>query len=516
MRILTAESMGKVDRVAIEDFGIPSLVLMENAALGLVDAIAESYPEVRGVAIFCGPGNNGGDGLALARHLAIRGYHVELTLVTGGKEPTGDAGVQFGICQSQGLRVRELGPDDGIQSCVEAARKTDLVVDALFGIGLKRPLDGQFAELVQALNALPVPRLAVDLPSGLSGSRWEIPGPHLEADLTVTFGAPKVAHIFPPSANAVGDVVVADLGIPSEILAQAEGDLHLLTADELSVEVVPRAEGSHKGDFGHLLLVAGSIGKAGAAILAARAAVRSGAGLVTAAVPQDIVQTVDLGSLESMSLPLPVASLDGLDASCRDLLLDFAKDKEALAIGPGLGLAPSTVEAVRRLVLEVELPVVLDADGLNAFAGDLETLARRSAGTVLTPHPGELARLLSLEVSQVQEQRIASAKQAAATSGAVVVLKGHRSLIASPAGEVFVNPTGNPGMASGGMGDVLTGLIGGLIAQGYEPLIAALLGTYVHGLAGDLAAIREGGQMALAASDLLGSLAEAFAELGAT
>lgn len=516
MRILTAESMNMVDRIAIEDFGIPSLVLMENAALGLVDAIAESYPEVRGVAIFCGPGNNGGDGLALARHLANRGYHVELTLVTGGKEPTGDAAVQFGICQSQGLRIRELGPDEDIQSCVEAARRSDLVVDALFGIGLGRPLDGQFAELVQALNALPVPRLAVDLPSGLSGSRSEIPGPHLEADLTVTFGAPKVAHIFPPSADAVGDVVVADLGIPSEILVQAEGDLHLLTADELSVEVVPRADASHKGDFGHLVLVAGSVGKSGAAILAARAAVRSGAGLVTAAVPQDIVQIVDLGSLESMSLALPVVLPDGLDAACPDLLLEFSRDKDALAIGPGLGLATSTVEAVRRLVLEVELPVVLDADGLNAFAGDLEMLARRTAGTVLTPHPGELARLLNLEVSQVQEQRIASAKLAAARSGAVVVLKGHRSLVASPAGEVFVNPTGNPGMASGGMGDVLTGLIGGLIAQGYEPLVAGLLGTYIHGLAGDLAAIRSRSQVTLTAVDLLGSLGEAFSELSAT
>jgi NAD(P)H-hydrate epimerase len=516
MRILTAESMSRVDRVAIEDFGIPSLVLMENAALGLVDAIGESYPEARAVAIFCGPGNNGGDGLALARHLAIRGYHLELTLVTGGRELTGDAGVQLGICQAQGLRVRALEPDEGIQSCVEAAHKSDLVVDALFGIGLGRPLDGQFSDLVQALNAVPVPRLAVDLPSGLGGSRSAILGTHLEADLTVTFGAPKIAHIFPPAADAVGDVVVADLGIPSEIIAKAEGDLHLLTADELSVELVPRDESSHKGDFGHLVLVAGSVGKSGAAILAARAAVRSGAGLVTAAVPTAIVQTVDLGCLESMSLALPEAVPDGLDATCPELLVDFSKDKEALAVGPGLGLAVTTVEAVRRLVLEVELPVVLDADGLNAFASDLDSLSGRTAGTVLTPHPGELARLLDIEVSQVQGDRLARAKEAAARSGAVVVLKGYRSLVASPVGEVFDNPTGNPGMASGGMGDVLTGLIGGLIAQGYAPLIAALLGTYIHGLAGDLAALRLHDQVALAAGDLLGSIAEAFSELGAT
>jgi len=515
MRILTAESMSRVDRIAIDDFGIPSLVLMENAALGLVEAISDVYPEARAVAIFCGPGNNGGDGLALARHLAIRGYHVELILVAGGKEPTGDAGVQFGICQAQGLSIRQLGPEEGIEGCVTVARKSDLVVDALFGIGLRRPLEGQFAELVHNLNSLSVPRLAVDLPSGLEGSRAEIPGPHIEADLTVTFGAPKIAHIFPPSADAVGDVVVADLGVPLEIIAQAEGELHLLTAEELSVELVPRVDASHKGDFGHLVLVAGSVGKAGAAILAARAAVRSGAGLVTAAVPLELVQTVDLGSLESMSLALPMAVAGGLDASSVDLLLDFSRDKEVLAVGPGLGLADTTVEVVKRLVLEVGLPVVLDADGLNSFGGSLDSLSGRDAGTVLTPHPGELARLLEVQVSQIQADRIGSARKAAARSGAVVVLKGHRSLIASPAGEVFVNPTGNSGMASGGMGDVLTGVIGGLIAQGYEPLVAALLGTYLHGLAGDLAVSHGRCQVTLVASDLLGTLSDAFSELGA-
>ena len=514
MRILTAESMSQVDRVAIEDFGIPSLVLMENAALGLVDAIGESYPEVRAVSIFCGPGNNGGDGLALARHLSIRGYHVEVTLVTGGRQPAGDAAIQLGICQAQGLPIREVEEEDGIQGCVEMARRTDLVVDALFGIGLARPLEGQFAELVQALNSLPVPRLAVDLPSGLRGSFSEVPGPHLEADLTVTFGAPKVAHVLSPAADAVGEVVVADLGIPTEILDQAEGDLHLLTADELAVELVPRAEASHKGDFGHLVVVAGSTGKAGAAILAARAAVRSGTGLVTAAVPAGIVQTVDLGSIESMSLALPESVPEGLDGACLQLLHDFLGDKQALAVGPGLGLADSTVDVVRRLVLEARLPVVLDADGLNAFAGNLDRLASRTGATILTPHPGELARLLDTQTSRVQEQRIASAKEAARRSGAVVVLKGHRSLIASPTGEVFVNPTGNAGMASGGMGDVLTGVIAGLVAQGYEPLVAALLGTFVHGLAGDIAAEAGRGVISLAATDLLEWLADAFAELG--
>ncbi len=512
MRILTAEAMREVDRAAIEDFGVPSLVLMENAAIGLADAVADVFPDASSAAIFCGPGNNGGDGLALGRHLAVRGYHVELFLVTAGRELRGDALVQLNICRNQGLPMQEIAPDDSLRSALDTAAGLDLLVDALFGVGLKRPLQGQFAELVEMLNGLPRPRVAVDLPSGLNGSRWDIPGPHVDADLTVTFGAPKLAHIFAPAADAVGEVAVADLGVSPEVLQRAEGDLHLLVADELATELMPRPAASHKGDYGHVLLVAGSVGKSGAAVLAARAAVRSGAGLVTVAAPLEIVHTVDGASLESMTAPLPQTETGGLAPDAVRRVDELSVGKTVLAVGPGLGQDAATFAAVQQVVSQCELPLVLDADGLNALAAERRVLKERKAETVLTPHPGELGRLLGLTPGEVQSDRIRAVRQGAAEFGAIVVLKGYQTLVGTPDGTVFVNPTGNPGMASGGTGDVLTGLVAGLMSQRYEALSAALLGVFLHGLAGDLAA--EGrGQPALAAGDLLSSLPGAFERL---
>ncbi|HEY6322461.1 MAG TPA: NAD(P)H-hydrate dehydratase [Thermoanaerobaculia bacterium] len=562
MRILTAEEMRGVDRAAIERLGLPGLVLMENAALGVVDAIGRRYPRAESAAIFCGPGNNGGDGLAVARQLATRGYAVEIFLAAssagtaskagtagtagkaGERPPSGDAGLQLAICRRLELTIHELAPDGdaaeaeaGLAAALAAAARHDLVIDALFGTGLARPLTGWFARLVEGLNEVPRPRVAVDIPSGLAGSSAEPPGPHLLADLTVTFAAPKVAHVFPPAADAAGELVVTDLGFPRRLVDEAAGDLHLLVGEELSGLLPPRARDSHKGDYGHLLLVAGSPGKAGAAVLAARAAVRAGAGLVTAAVPESILLIVHLGSIESMVLPLPAWSAGpprehgtgdaggghggghgaagdhrALAAVAVEQVLAAAAGKTALAVGPGLGQDAATVAAIRRLAAAAELPLVLDADGINAFAGRPEELAARRAPTVLTPHPGELGRLLGISTAAVQADRPAAARRAAAATGAIVVLKGSLTLIAAPRGGLYVNPTGNPGMASGGTGDVLTGILGSLVAQRLEPLDAACLAVYLHGLAGDLALARLRGP-ALAAEDLIASLPAAFADL---
>jgi NAD(P)H-hydrate epimerase len=520
VRILTAEAMRGVDRAAIERLGLPGLVLMENAALGVVDAIGRQYPRAESAAIFCGPGNNGGDGLAVARQLATRGYAVEVFLVDGGRPLRGDAATQLAVCRRLELTLHELpvegdGVDAALAAALAAASQHDLVVDALFGTGLGRPLGGLFARLVEGLNEVPRPRVAVDIPSGLAGSRADLPGPHLRADLTVTFAAPKVAHVFPPAAAAVGELVVTDLGFPPRLVEEAEGDLHLLVGEELSGLLPPRPRDSHKGDFGHLLLVAGSVGKAGAAVLAARAAVRAGAGLVTAAVPEPILAIVHAGSIESMGVPLPAGAAGTLAAAAVERVLEAAAGKSAIAIGPGLGQEPETAAAIRRLAAELDLPLVLDADGINAFAGRAGELAARPAPTVLTPHPGELGRLLGIPTAAVQADRPAAARQAAASTGAIVVLKGSLTLVAAPAGGgVWVNPTGNPGMASGGTGDVLTGIAGGLLAQRLPPLDAARLAVYVHGLAGDRAQARLGGPF-LAAEDLIAALPAAWAELQA-
>ncbi len=513
MRILSADEMREVDRRAIDELGIPGLVLMENAAIGVADALGERFPEAATVAIFCGPGNNGGDGLALARHLEARGYRYRVFLV-GKKPPAGDAGIELAILERCGIEVETVGPESDLGPVLAAAGRADLVVDALFGTGLTRALGGHLRPLVEGLERLPVNKLAVDLPSGLDGSRGEPPGPHLSADLTVTFAAPKIAHILPPAAGAVGELVVADLGIPPYLLAEAPGDLHLSTAADLAASLLVRDAGAHKGDFGHVLLVAGSPGKAGAAILGAQGAVRGGAGLVTAAVPQPILPTVEVASLESMTLALSAGPDGALAAGASAEALAAAVGKQAVAIGPGLGTTPATVGAVRRLLAELPVPAIVDADGLNVFAGRLEELRQRPAATVLTPHPGEMARLLGISSREVQTDRLAAARQAAAASGAVVVLKGYRTVIADPQEGVWVNPTGNAGMATGGSGDVLTGLLAALVAQGYEPLLGSLMAVYLHGLAGDLAA-ETYGREALRAGDLVAALPAAFERLRA-
>lgn len=513
MKILDVANSREVDRLSTEHYGIPSLVLMENAALGIVEAIGESFPAVERVLIFCGPGNNGGDGLAAARHLDLRGYEVELLLL-GDKEFAGDAAVQEGICRRQGVRCRRLRQESDLAAL---SGSWQLIVDALFGVGLSRPLAGLFAVAAEWIVAQPVPCLAVDLPSGLAGDSEQPPGPHVVADLTVTFETPKPAHVLPPASDAVGGLVVADLGIPPAVVAGLPSPLRLLTPERVAGWLPQRGRAAHKGTLGHVLVVAGALGMGGAAVLAARAALRGGAGLVTSAVPDTLLATVDAAALEAMTLPLPASEAGGFDAAAAAAVIAAAATRDLLAIGPGLGTSPGAAELVRAVLDAVELPAVVDASAIGALAGHCELLRSRPAPTVLTPHVGELARLLEVDPAAVAGARLAHARQAALDTGCVVVLKGQATLIAEPDGTVWVNATGNPGLATGGSGDVLTGLLAALWAQllsgaademtEHRPGLqvarrAAALAAYVHGLAGDLAA-EEIGELALVASDLL-------------
>ena len=509
MRVLTAEQMRRFDRWAISEIGIPGLVLQENAALGVVEAIGERFPSSEDVLVLCGPGNNGGDGLAVARHLHARGYACRVWLAVPTTHLAGDAASQRSFLERLGIEVHDMTDAD-----FEALPPADLVVDALFGTGLKRPLEGRFASLVQSVNAHAAPVVAVDLPSGLDASRGEPIGVHAIAELTVTFARPKIAHVLDPAALAVGSLVVVDLGVPWADLEHDGPLCNLLLGEELASWLPARRADSHKGDFGHLLLVAGSAGMSGAAVLAARAAVRAGAGLVTLAVPDGIRAECHAGCLESMTVALGPRGEPVLLTSHVETLLDAASSRDALAVGPGLGGADATRSALRDLVARSRLPLVLDADGLNAFAGRVDDLASRAGDLVLTPHPGELARLLGTSSAAVQRDRLAAAREGAARARAVVVLKGHQTLIAEPDGDVAINPTGNPGMATGGAGDVLTGLIGALLAQAFEPSAAARLGVFLHGLAGDLAAAQVG-ERSLSASDLIEYLPAAFCHLAA-
>ena len=510
MRVLTSEEMRALERAASEELGIPPLILMENAAIGLVDAIGERFPGARSPLVLCGPGNNGGDGLAAARHLAARGYAPRVVLATGGRALRGDAAQQLDIARRMDLPILEASELGAIG---EAWRGSDLLVDALFGTGLSRPLEGFFADLVNRFDLLDLPRVAVDLPSGLDASSAEIQGPSLRADLAVALGAPKIAHVLAPACDRFGSLVVADLGLPPALLERAS-KLEWLATEDMAACLAPRPRGGHKGTFGHVLVVGGSPDLRGAPALAALGALRAGAGLVTAAVPHGIAANVHAAVVEAMTVSLPWSEPEGLESQAIDRVLEAAAGKEVVVIGPGLGRRAGTAAAIREFVRRLPVAVVLDADGLNAFEGRSRDLRARAAPTILTPHPGELSRLLGSSVPAIEGDRLAAVRAAAADSGAVVVLKGRATLIAEPSGEVAVNPTGNPGLATGGTGDVLAGCIGALVAQGYEPFTAAELGAYLHGLAGDLLAV-ERGEIGLAARDVAAALPRAAAHLRA-
>lgn len=528
MRVLSAKEMASVDRRAIEEIGVPSLVLMENAALGVVDALTDAWPTAESALILCGPGNNGGDGLAVARHLDLRGYRLRVFLLVPKEKLGGDAEVQLRILEGLGVEVEEATGEDDVSDLLAACARADLVIDALFGTGLSRPLEGRFADLVEGINELPVPVLAVDIPSGLDGSKTEPPGPHLRADVTVTFGTLKIAQVLPPSEDAVGRLVVADLGVPRSLAEEAEPEgrqrLHLTTEDDVRACLAPRDADAHKGTFGHVVVVGGSAGKSGAVVLAARAAVRSGAGLVTAVVPPPLLDILDVASVESMSLLLDEGDAEYLRQDDVAQIAEFCAGddarKDAVAIGPGVGRADDAWAAVRRLAAELDVPVVIDADGLNALAADPSKLRERGSATVLTPHPGEAARLLAglrgedVTSGEVQADRRAAVAELAEGTGSVVVLKGYRTLVADPSGEIWINPTGNAGMATGGTGDVLTGVVVALLARGWDAFAAARVAAWVHGRAGDRAA-ESRGETGLAAGDLVDALPATWRDLEA-
>jgi len=510
MRVLTLIESRELDRRAIDETGIPGLVLMENAAIDVVEAIALGYPEARRIGIVAGPGNNGADGLAVARQLDARGYDLEVRLAAFGRRLSAECASQLGILRALGIPVVELEESFADEELAPLAA-TDLLVDALFGSGLTRPLEGPHARLVTALGELAPPVLAVDLPSGLDGDRAAPIGPVLAAATTVTFVAPKPALVLPPACELAGELVIGDLGYRVSQEAGA-GALHLLVSEELGVAVPRRPATAHKGSFGHALLVAGSEGKGGAMVLAARAAVAAGAGLTTVALAAGLESSLAAGCPEAMSVVLPATAAGTIAEEALDRLLAAIAERSVVALGPGLGRDAATDRLIRTVVSSADRPIVLDADGLNAFAGDVDALARRRAPAVLTPHPGELARLLEVSTAEIQADRLASAREAARRSDAVVVLKGHRTLIAHPDGEAWINATGNPGMASGGSGDVLTGLIAARLAQGDEPVFAAALSVHLHGLAGDLALARCGGP-AVPATELLAELGAAYATI---
>ncbi|HVT45763.1 MAG TPA: NAD(P)H-hydrate dehydratase [Thermoanaerobaculia bacterium] len=480
MKILTSEQMASIDRRAIEQFLIPSIVLMENAAAAVCQAIAERFPEADSIAIFCGSGNNGGDGLAIARHLEGRGVTPLVILLGNRQRYSGDARTNLSICERLGLPIMAVDSSESLDHALARASQTDLLVDAIFGTGLDRPPGDTQADAIRGMMSLRLPIVAVDLPSGTNGSSAEPFEPAIRADLTVTFAQPKIAHVFEPSASQCGELIIADISIPHSAVEAENVTLSLITADEVALVVPRRDPASHKGTHGHVAIVAGSAGKSGAAILGARGALRGGAGLVTVITDPATAAIVDCASIESMTIPI------ALTLESAGEIASMLERFSAVMIGPGLPDDEATHGAIRSLVEAIELPLVLDATAVNAFSGAAGMLNRRRLPRIITPHPGELARLLETDTASINGDRTGSAARAAALSGCVAILKGHQTIVADPDGRLAVNPTGNAGMASGGMGDVLAGLLAALLASGLDPFEGASAAVFLHGLAGDL------------------------------
>jgi len=515
MRVLNAAQMREADRRTIQEIGISSLVLMENAGRQAVAAMEAMYSDLsdRHVAVLCGQGNNGGDGLVVARTLMQRGVDVSVFLIGRVTEVRGDARTNLEILGRLGLTVVEIADSQAWELHFSEIGDCTLIVDAIFGTGLNAPVSGLMETVVADVNAAAIPVVAIDLPSGLSADSYEPIGDSIEATMTVTLAAPKLPLVLPPGETRAGDIVIADIGIPSEVLEAVEGPrVELLTRSAMRELVTPREPDSHKGDFGRVLIIAGSRGKTGAAHLAGIGALRSGAGLVTVATPTCCQPIVAGMAAEYMTEALDETP-DGLDPDGVERILELARD--VIALGPGLGQAPRTREFIHALIERATTPLVVDADGLNAFSHDPDKLAgREGRDVIITPHPGEMARLVGMSTEEVQASRLEIARNFAAAHHLYVVLKGHRTIIATPDEKVFINPTGNPGMATGGTGDVLTGMIAAWLAQLLDAEAACKLAVYLHGIAGDLAEADEG-EVAMTSADLAGHLGDAILELTA-
>jgi hydroxyethylthiazole kinase-like uncharacterized protein yjeF len=494
MILVTANEMQAMDRQTIDDFGIPGMVLMENAGRGATRFLLEQFPDIENkkVGVIAGRGNNGGDGFVMARYLKQKGIQVQVYLLAETDRVQGDALANLKLLKPLGVPVVEI-PDEASFSKFNCEMQgVDLWIDAILGTGLSSNVKGYFRTIIEYINSLNKPVFAVDLPSGLNSDTGQPCGACICAAATATFAYAKTGHMVYPGADYTGSLKIVDIGIPPHIVA-AVGPRHfLITAQLIRTYLIPRPAQAHKGSTGHLLVVAGSTGKTGAAAMTSMAALRTGAGLVTLGVAESLNTALEGRMLEAMTVALPESGSGILGESALSAIQKELPGKRCLALGPGLGQAAETKKLIRKIIRQSEIPIVVDADGLNNLAGDMQGLAEAKAPIVLTPHPGEMARLLDTKVSNVQQNRIQCAREFSIRYNVHIVLKGAATIIAHPDGRVYINATGNPGMASGGMGDVLTGVIAGLIVQGLTPEAACHAGVYLHGAAADSLVVNMG------------------------
>ena len=530
MKVLTAAEMREVDRLTTERFGIPSLQLMETAGARVAAAcekvVGTGATRPAKIAVLCGKGNNGGDGLVAARHLKSLGAQVKVYLFSNLQDLHGDAATNLQRWTTAGNSVTSIADEAAWPNAWREISDAAVILDAIFGTGFRGAATGVIAKAISDINcrsrnatsAWPALILAVDTPSGLPSDGQPAEGPAICAHKTVTFTAPKPGQLISRDSAAVGMLEVADIGSPSSLIEEiGKSSLRWVEPNEFAQLPLVRTVDSHKGLYGHALVVAGSLGKSGAAVMAGYAALRAGAGLVTVAAPDVVLPIVASAHPELMTEPLASTpqGTAGIQNLAQQRFERIAEGKTVLALGPGLGLQPETQDFIRKIVAQTEIPIVLDADGLNAFAGNADALRDRKASFLaITPHPGEMARLLLCATKDVQEDRVKTAQEAARRWNAHVILKGSHSIVAGPDGQIFINTSGNPGLAKGGSGDVLTGVLAALTAQfktdDWTRILA--LGVYLHGKAAEFAT-KNSGESGLLATEVAAAVPHARLQL---
>lgn len=504
--------MRECDRTTIGDIGIPGLILMENASRAVAIEALEMLgdnPGGKEAWVLCGKGNNGGDGFAVARHLRNAGVITNVTFMGAVSDLSGDAKFNCDLYLRLGGVVAEVNHTEDIQL---PTNPPHIVIDALLGTGFEGKVKGKYADAIEVINNLDAPIIAVDIPSGVVGDTGAVNGLAVQADRTVTFGLLKRGLMLPPGRETAGEVIVADIGIPPQVISQQNINLFLVGKEDVRRNMPRRSPTAHKGNAGHILMIAGSCGLTGAAAMAAESAMRTGAGLVVVGVPRSLNPILEVKLNESMTLPLPETDTGAISSKAYKDIIPRIEWAHTVVIGPGLGRDPDTGALLRRLLPVIDKPLVIDADGLNQLADNSDLLEMLPPSTVLTPHPGEFARLTGLSVTEILANRLTMTEKCAVKWNVNVVLKGSPTVTALPNGRILLNSTGNSGMATGGSGDVLTGVIAGLIAQGVSPDDAAWMGVYIHGAAGDQAAENKG-QLGMVAGDIIDYLPETLIEL---
>ena len=514
MIIVTTRQMQQMDKNTIKTFGIPGRVLMENAGRGALEVLSDHFDlEGARVAVVAGRGNNGGDGFVIGRYLMEMGVSVSFFLLSTRDRVQGDARANMDLvlallAEHSRSQFIEIPDQEALEAITEILLDHDLFVDAIFGTGLNSDVRGIYRDVIERINDSGKAIFSVDIPSGINADTGTVCGVAIQADATATFAFAKAGHILYPGNFHTGDLEVIDIGIPGHIAKAQSPDIFLPEPHDIAGLIPARDFNAHKGSFGHLLVLAGSTGKTGAAALCANAAMRTGAGLVTLGVPEGLMPVMEPMVIEPMTTSLAQSPSGGLGAAALDDIITLLADKSAVALGPGMGTDPGTRELIKSIMAIASIPMVIDADGLNCIANDPDILDTVKAPVILTPHPGEMARLTGKTTADIQQNRMKTARNFAERHKVILVLKGAQTLVACPDGAVFICPTGNPGMACGGMGDVLTGMIAAFIAQDLPPESAALAGVYVHGLCGDL--LSEAHAFGFPASDMVTGIPRAL------